>query len=1023
MFAYNLSTSGQERTYLFDAYNVNEGLAQGSITSIMQDEQGFIWMATNDGICRFDGYVFNEYRSNPSFTSSLPSKQSFIKNASRDVNLYNRYGLDGTKYFDLYQDHHHQLLVSHNNGISLYDRYQNVFRWVYKDTSNINSLERDFIHKFIILGEDTTAGNLWVWRPMMGLYVFDNTTFQLKHTIAYPPARVKENKFPTTVIKDDNHIWMHYEQGELIAMDLNTAHLNTYCIPTVGRNPVIKPLGNDTLLICSRNHITVFDKKRNKYTDLVYEQENYSHAKFVPQVIELDGNGNAWIGGNEGILIYNIANNEVIKHIVSFNTFEVHSYNVVQTIFRDFDNNIWIGTDGDGVKKYSPHKKVFSLYRSPYISHNMAKAVYKHDDGRLYVGFEQDGLDIYDKSGRFLKRISNEYKPGVFPNDYLHAIGREDYDHLWFHFRQHVGLFDLETEKFHDYTAEILALGLPPQLDINPFIYKRPNGEVYFNYGEYLLKFTYKKNRYKAAIVHKFPGDALLCYFEDMAGHQFVGTRYGAFVKEGKDANWHMIPLPHGVEINSINKNANNQLLLATTRGLLILGSEYKILKHYNSFDYPTMPNDYTYGILLDDRDRIWISHNKGISQVNPLSDEIITYDYLDGLQSNEFNKGAYYKSIDGELFFGGANGVNGFYPRNFKNNNNVPVVLIKRLEVLDRPYKSDTSISFLHSVELPYNQNTIAIEFVPLEYTNPAKNRVQYKLEGLDDEWLQGNNAKVARYTNLKPGHYIFKVKACNNDGIWDNGFTQLEIIIKVPFWQTLWFRFLLLLLILGIAYYLSALYLDYKLRTEKLKLEKEQAVDQERARISSDMHDDLGSGLSTIRLLSEIAKRKIQDSSQTKEIERISEAAGELVDKMSEIIWAMNSSNDSLANLLAYMRSFAADFLEHAHIEHHFNMPETIPNIKLSGGTRRNIYLAVKETLHNVVKHAQASEVTIEVIVAKKLHISIRDNGKGFDPEKVRLFGNGLKNIQKRMQIVGGQAEITSQNGTMVNLEIPLI
>jgi two-component sensor histidine kinase len=434
------------------------------------------------------------------------------------------------------------------------------------------------------------------------------------------------------------------------------------------------------------------------------------------------------------------------------------------------------------------------------------------------------------------------------------------------------------------------------------------------------------------------------------------------------------------------------------------------------------MVSDYVYAVLLDDKDGIWISHNKGITQIRQNGDNLVTYNFEDGLQSNEFNTGAYFKSMDGELFFGGIRGVTGFYPRNFKNNPWTPKVIIKRLEVLDKPFKSDTAISLLHKVELPYNQNTIAIEYVPLEFTNPLKNKVQYMLEGADEDWLMAGNQSMARYTNLRPGSYIFKVKACNNDEVWNTEPTTLQIVIRIPFWQSLWFRFLLLLLVLGVAYYFSALYLDYKIRNEKLKLEKEQAVDQERARISSDMHDDLGSGLSTIRLLSEIAKRKIKDTGQTKEIERISEAAGELVDKMSEIIWAMNSSNDSLANLIAYMRSFAADFLEHAHIQHHFIIPENIPNVKLSGGTRRHIYLAVKESLHNVVKHSQASEVIIEVKVFKNMTIMLKDNGKGFDPEKVRLFGNGLKNIEKRMQQVGGQADIISQNGTTVFLDIPL-
>jgi two-component sensor histidine kinase len=634
-----------------------------------------------------------------------------------------------------------------------------------------------------------------------------------------------------------------------------------------------------------------------------------------------------------------------------------------------------------------------------------------------------DGLDIYEKGGKFLERLPNEERPTPFPAANLNAICREDFEHLWFHFSDmSLGLFNVHTRKFENLTKIVKALGMPQQEDNYPFLFKRTSGEVYFNYGCYLLQIIPSEKSYQVAIVHEFPDEILTTYYEDFLGSKYIGTKSAVYVKKVSSSRWDMITLPPGTIVKSINKNASKRLLLATSKGLFVMDENNHILKHYNSYDYPSLINDYFYGVLLDDKDRIWVSHNKGLSQINPVDDEITTFNYEDGLQSNEFNTGAYFKSLDGELFFGGVRGVNGFYPKDFKNNPSKPKVVIMRMEVLDKPYESDTALSLLKRIELPYNHNTIAIEFVPLEYTNPLKNKVQYKLDGADEDWVQAGAFRMARYTNLRPGTYTFNVRASNNDDIWNSTPTTLEIVIKIPFWQSLWFRFLLLLLLLGVAYYFSTLYLDYKIRHEKLKLEKEQAVDQERARISSDMHDDLGSGLSTIRLLSEIAKRKLQDTSQTKELERISEAAGELVDKMSEIIWAMNSSNDSLENLIAYMRSFAADFLEHANIKHQFFIPENIPNIKLSGGTRRNIYLAVKESLHNVVKHSKATEVVIQIEMQENMTILLKDNGKGFDQEKVRLFGNGLKNIQKRMESVGGHAEITSHNGTIVLLDIPL-
>ncbi|CAL1517623.1 triple tyrosine motif-containing protein [Chitinophaga sp. MM2321] len=1015
----------QDKPYIFDSYSVNEGLSQSTVFDITQDDQGFMWIATRDGVNRFDGYTFNEYRYKPSslFKAGEGKGELVARGTNGNRAVINRFDLKGYKGFSFYKDSHHQLLLTHNNGISIYDKYRNNFRSLLLDTSNVNAGERDSNVKFRILGEDTATNSMWIWRPRKGIYVLDNVTYAIRRIIMYPPQFQQRGMVPSAVMKDGNTIWMSGEPGELLALNTKTLRLQTYCLPGVDEQPVMRNLNADSMIIVSPGHITIFNKRRNKFSDLAYDVKNEWGDPFRPNVLEIDHEGNAWIGGTDGVLVYSIARNEIIRHIVSFNTFETRSFNLVSQLYRDGSDNMWVGTDGDGLKKYSPHKKVFNLYRSPYITHNMVQAVYKHDDGKLYVGLMRDGLNIYADGGKFLERISNELYPGKFPGNDLGAICRENSDHLWLHFAgMHIGLFNVQTKAFRDLTGKVKALGLPPQTDPFPFLFKRTNGELYFNYGRYLLLFDDTRTGYEVAVVHDFKDELLTCYYEDYMGNQYVGTKSALYIKHASGSRWKYVDLPDGTSVKAINKNPHKELLVATNKGLYIFDAQEHIKVHYNSYDYPKLINDYMYGVLLDDKDRIWVSHNKGLTQINPVTNEITTFNYEDGLQYNEFNTGAYYKSIDGELFFGGIRGVNGFYPKNFRKNPFYSKVIIRRMEVLDKPYESDTAISLLKRVELPYNQNTIAIEFVPLEYTNPLKNKVQYKLEGADEDWVEAGAFRMARYTNLHPGSYTFKVKASNNDDTWNTTPTSLDILIRIPFWQSLWFRFLLLLLLLGIAYYFSTLYLDYKIRHEKLKLEKEQAVDQERARISSDMHDDLGSGLSTIRLLSEIAKRKIPDTSQTKEIERISETAGEMIDKMSEIIWAMNSSNDSLANLIAYMRSFAADFLEHAHITHQFFIPDAIPDIKLSGGTRRNIYLAVKESLHNVMKHARATEVIIEVKMHKNMTIMIKDNGKGFDQEKVRLFGNGLKNIQKRMLAVGGNADISSNNGTIVFLDIPL-
>ncbi len=236
--------------------------------------------------------------------------------------------------------------------------------------------------------------------------------------------------------------------------------------------------------------------------------------------------------------------------------------------------------------------------------------------------------------------------------------------------RGSIGLFDIKTERFQDLTPKVKALGLPEQLVIYPFVNKRPNGEMYFNYGEYLLKFSSADHGLTAAIVHRFDNEQLTCFFEDFWGNQYVGTKAAVYCRKSEGAKWEKIDLwVKDVEIKAINKNAHKQLLLATNKGLLVLDEANRKLKHYNSYDYAGMVSDYIYAVLLDDKDNMWISHNRGITHIRQNGDNLVTYNYEDGLQSNEFNTGAYFKSMDGELFFGGIRGVTGFYPRNFRNN------------------------------------------------------------------------------------------------------------------------------------------------------------------------------------------------------------------------------------------------------------------------------------------------------------------------------------------------------------------
>jgi ligand-binding sensor domain-containing protein len=514
----------QDKPYIFDSYGVNEGLSQNSVYDILEDNQGFMWIATHDGINRFDGYGFNEYRFNPSLQERAGQGKGnlVVRNNNGGRALINRFALKGYKGYSLYRNRRRQLMLTHNYGISVYDEYKNSFETILEDTMYENNGERDNGNKFRILGEDSLTNSMWVWRPSKGLYILDDSTYAKKRVILYPKAMMQRGIAANSMYKDGNTIWMNFESGELLAMNTQNLRLTTYCLPGITSHTVLKNLNSDSLIIACRGHLIIFNKKQNKYTDIPFDQRDPKDANFIPLCLELDQHGNIWIGGTDGIMIYNVKRNEIVTRIVSFNGSETRSWNVVTYLYRDVADNMWVGTDGDGIKKYSPNKKVFNLYRSPATTHNMVRAVYKHDDGKLYVGLLNDGLDIYEKGGKFLERIPNDERKNVFPAKNLNAICREDFERLWFHFsNMHIGLFNIHTRKYEDLTKYVTALGLPLQEDSYPFLFKRTSGEVYFNYGRYLLQIMPgERGGYKVAIVHEFPDEVLTTYFEDLLGNK-----------------------------------------------------------------------------------------------------------------------------------------------------------------------------------------------------------------------------------------------------------------------------------------------------------------------------------------------------------------------------------------------------------------------------------------------------------------------------------------------------------------------
>ncbi|MEW5800292.1 MAG: two-component regulator propeller domain-containing protein, partial [Bacteroidota bacterium] len=514
----------------------------------------------------------------------------------------------------------------------------------------------------------------------------------------------------------------------------------------------------------------------------------------------------------------------------------------------------------------------------------------------------------------------------------------------------------------------------------------------------------------------------------DFDGSMWIGAQEGLFhfrkqtltrytVKDGLPNNW----------IRSIYQDANGTLWIATDGGLA---------KRKNNRFYSYTVNNGLYSntihvILEDDRGSLWMSSNKGIfvvkkSDIELFDDHTIDripctiYGEEDGMRSAEgngsFQQGGW-KMRDGTLWFATIKGVAIVDPDNLKNNTVVPPVHIEKI-VSDGKEISAQSAFTLH-----YPVNDITFYFNALSFRVPSRVRYKYILEGFHTDWVDAGNQHRAAFTNLPSGDFVFRVIACNDDGVWNTTGASVSFSLPPPFWAAWWFSVIIGIIIFGSFAGLIRYVELKKVRRRIEQLEHEKALERERARISKDMHDEVGANLTKIAILSELAARNADDT--PKHLRKITETSREVIDSMSQIIWAINPKNDKLENMAAYLREFISETFEMTAIRASISFSDELPMQSLSAEFRRNIFLTVKEAVNNIVKYSKATEIHAQLHVETgRLLFSISDNGIGFDVSNTSRFGNGLHNMKKRIEDIGGSFVIESAagKGTIISISVQL-
>jgi signal transduction histidine kinase/ligand-binding sensor domain-containing protein len=617
------------------------------------------------------------------------------------------------------------------------------------------------------------------------------------------------------------------------------------------------------------------------------------------------------------------------------------------------------------------------IYKQPLTSNDEANvgAIAQDKYGRLWVS-SLGGVSVLDDNFKQIYNLNNAQVPGdrLSSNKTDHLV--INHDTVWIAcYKKAVDLYDLNFHKIKSFQP----------------------GDASGLKDDYIQR-TFADSR----------GDVWLCGNNQLYEYLSAIGKFKA-LNFNRDST--------SFSVNCIAELPNGDLLIASQTGLFRLNPGTYA---YTRISSPLIDDNRIQAVAVDAAGDIWFMNTGHLVWYQEKNHHFTLFGKEDGLGPQADLE--WLRIVDHKHCYLATNGrIVSFIPGSEPK----PIAPVKL-------YFHDISVNdsalvrdhFGGKLSLRYNENRLNIGFGAINYIKPEQNIYAYQLSGIDDRWIY-TARNFASYANLAPGSYTLKLKAANYAGIWSNPIS-MTIVVSPPFWATWWFR-LLSVLVIGSLLFVSVRYvLQRNLREKILKLEKEQAVEKERNRIASDMHDDLGSGLTKIAILSEVAKTQIASPDHASaNLDVISAASRELVDNLQDIIWVLNPRNDSLNSLILYIREYTESFFEPAGVNYEFSCDDMERRLTLSEEQRRNIFLAVKESCNNILKHAEASSVCISLkLKHNSIIITIKDNGRGFDRKEVGNFSNGLQNIHNRMRQINATCVIESvkNGGTAVELHIPV-
>jgi signal transduction histidine kinase/ligand-binding sensor domain-containing protein len=1053
--------------YVIETWGVDEGLPHSTVASITQTPDGYLWLGIHHGgLARFDGVRFQQF--NPVSTPALGSISIERLRVDSQGRLW---------------------IGSAEGGVTSF--WNGEFQFEFQDGQALTGLLRT-----IVAADEqgvwaaTTGGSLWHRRNGAA-------------TNRWTEFKVPDANERSVFCQDARRlIWYRTTQGWLGWFDgehcsavptnsgLSTLQVNRLACDTSGRVWVgterelavwdgrrfqeMTPTNGEPVLtvrnlaIASDGSMWVrSDTQLRKCVGRQWVAEaKIADARLLALLpsseleMQADTRGGLWLAHFEAGFWHVNAKGDVTR----IGHDEGLPAGLMECWFQDREGNVWAGLTGRGLIKLS--LGVFDTIRTQGEAFSKsATSVGEDSGGALWIGTADGGCFRWDGSRLEAHKPPNSPAMG---HDVVVCPGWPS--GVW------VGLLNDGVWK---YDRSAFSEPFPPAAfrGVVRTLYTDRSGDLWL--GNYTGLFRWAGDRVKRFTTEDGFGRAyVVAITQDREGTIWCGTAGGELrcFRGGRFTTFRQTeaasatgpgqrradssgppPFFGRERLWALHADREGPLWVGTLGGGLLRFQQGAFTRY---LPRDGLPSEYVSQILEDDLGHLWLGTRAGIARVSKdalnrfakgeiASLPCVTYGTSAGLPTVECSGGsqpAAWRAADGRLWFTTTKGVVFVRPERLPFNSLPPPVVIEEVRVTGEPLPlprqnatAQAAEADLPRIKIPARRHYLQIRFTALSFTAPDQVRFRWRLEDWDEGWVEGGSQRVTSYSSLPPGDYVFRVTACNNDGVWSEAGAALAIRLLPSFWQTRWFQIGAVALSLATAAGAARFITVRKARRRLQEMERQHALERERARIAKDIHDDLGASLTHITMLTQSARQKLDDSSGANgDLTQIYGTARDLTRTMEEVVWAVSPKHDSLDSLATYLGTFAQDFAAASRLRCRLDLPANLSEQPLNSQVRHNLFLAFKEALHNVAKHAAATEVRVSLQVeAEDFLLTVEDNGRGFrsdapagpivPPEGLAprlLTGHGLANMRGRLEEIGGHCEIQSQFGlgTCVRFMVPL-